>query len=89
MSEPENIKLLPCPFCGKGDAAKFLSAAEMIMEIGPDIDLDVEDECVEGFFVCCDGSNRGPGGCGSSGPWGSTVEEAAEGWNRRPANTKP
>ena len=65
-------KLKPCPFCGKKDIAVYSDA-----EIN---ESDNEPKC---YAVCCDVNN---GGCGATGGYKKTREEAAENWNKRTEN---
>lgn len=61
--------ILPCPFCG---SARF-----------PTITAWVEDPGF-GYTICCDASGwSDTKGCGASGGWGETPEDAIEAWNRR------
>lgn len=63
--------ILPCPFCGSARR--------------PTITAWVEDPGF-GYTICCDASGwSGTGGCGASGGWGETPEEAIDAWNRRAA----
>lgn len=68
-------ELKPCPFCKSSTAPKISSCIDM-------------EECAnyeacesDGVFcVCCDWNN---GGCGASGGFRFTEEEAIEAWNTR------
>lgn len=77
MSE---IKLKPCPFCGRETTPEICTLAE--------IACHDEDEATEfeqtHFAVAC---NYSRGGCGAStGGICEMEEEAAEAWNRRAGN---
>lgn len=70
-------ELSPCPFCGRTDTVAFTTAREME-------DCKRADTCqlhdCESVTVVCDFTI---GGCGASGRYARTEEEAAEAWNRR------
>jgi Lar family restriction alleviation protein len=67
-------KLKPCPFCGK-EVAVFTTCKE-------------EEDCAK-FEVCedvgylCIVCDFNKGGCGASGGYHETREEAIDAWNRR------
>ena len=63
-------KLKPCPFCRKSDSVAVYSAAEISKDPN-------ELEC---YAVCCDIEK---GGCGATGGYKDTPEEASENWNQR------
>lgn len=84
MSE---IKLLPCPFCGKSavvmsDVADCEMCGNFESDECPEYRKPEKDGCMQ--IVVCD---VGKGGCGASGGWRLGREAAAEVWNRRAANT--
>ena len=66
----------PCPFCGNVRAVKCLTADQ--------IDSRYED-CPSFYAVVCDYSE---GGCGATGGYRDTPEEAVDTWNRR-TNAEP
>ena len=74
-----------CPFCGKSDTLTIGKASDAFSE---------PDECgdpspymhTEAYAVVCDASKPdGPGGCGASGGYKLTEDEAIAAWNRRAA----
>ena len=74
-----------CPFCGKSDTLTIGKASDAFSE---------PDECgdpspymhTETYAVVCDASKPdGPGGCGASGGYKLTEDEAIAAWNRRAA----
>lgn len=71
-----------CPFCGKGNALKLMTAQELAQQ---DSDYDGEFwEHSESWAVFCDASRpHGAGGCGGSGGFFPTMRDAVEAWNRR------
>lgn len=75
------VTLLPCPFCGRSDTTRYGRSSEFHE------DCDGGDGGNDDYFaVFCDASEpRGLGGCGASGGFAKTYEEAAGRWNRRPA----
>lgn len=74
MTEP-TIDLLPCPFCNKPDTAKVSSSFDI---------YDDDQGNGECWAVFCDASNpNGRGGCGASGGFKPTQDEAIEAWNKR------
>ncbi len=78
MSEAKP-ELLPCPFCGKTHTLIVGAASEMWDE-----DQNGPFPHTETYAVFCDASTDGKkGGCGGSGGYFLTKEEAAEAWNRR------
>lgn len=70
-------KLRECPFCGRSDTVTLMTAREME-------DCKSSGTCqlrdCESVTVVCDFTQ---GGCGASGRYARTEEEAAECWNRR------
>lgn len=73
-----NVALAPCPFCGGSTT--------------PKLKLWDGDPPMPGFYVVCDaaGWEGKPGrGCGCSGAYGETKEEAVAAWNRRAAPALP
>jgi hypothetical protein len=82
MKQPD-IALQPCPHCGSASAPMFWSNRERMD--------DYECDCTEAdagndkaCAVVCDASTGGRGGCGASGGFRPTEQEAADAWNRRP-----
>lgn len=66
-------KLLPCPFCGKTNALKFVNDFELI-----------DNPHAAGYLrIVCSSSY---GGCGAAGGFGETEDEAIKAWNRRATN---
>lgn len=67
----EDVKLLPCPFCG-----------EDVAEVGDYNNIhDIDDEdSDEGYTVVCTFSK---GGCGASTGWAESAAVAVALWNRR------
>ena len=88
MNVMNDLKLLPCPFCGKETAV--LSTARELEECKK---FESEEcECYDPFDdfklchlirVVCDYTQ---GGCGSTGAYDTTEEGAVEKWNRRVLN---
>ena len=69
------LELLPCPFCGKNATGRVSSSYDI---------FDHDDGSGENFAVFCDASNpHGLGGCGASGGFFDTKEQAISAWNRR------
>lgn len=72
-------ELRSCPFCGKSDTLKRCRASEIFG--------DEDDEPYphsESYAVVCSAEKpNGPGGCGSSGGYFPTQEEADTAWNTR------
>ena len=72
MSE---IKLKPCPFCGKTNTLMITSCAE-IEEC-----KNFEECSLDGYkIICCDVST---GGCGACSGYATDEALAIEKWNRR------
>ena len=74
-----------CPFCGKSETLTIGKASDAFSE--PD---DCGDPMpymhTESYAVTCDASKPdGPGGCGASGGYKLTEDEAIAAWNRRAA----
>lgn len=68
-------ELLPCPFCGKPETVTVLSSFDLYD------DDSGNEEC---FAVLCDaGKPGGKGGCGASGGFYPSRQEATAAWNRR------
>jgi hypothetical protein len=79
MSEAIKHSLQPCPFCGKTHTLIVGAASETweADEHGP-------YPHTETYAVFCDASSEGrKGGCGGSGGYFATKEDAIEAWNRR------
>lgn len=75
----EEIKLKPCPFCGR--VKPFLGRLTEIETVDanhPDYDLLNEQ-----FAVVCDAQN---GGCGTTSGFFASKNKACEAWNRRAEN---
>ena len=77
MTKPHELK--PCPHCGSATAPMFWSYGEMMDTYDVELELDHS----ESFCVVCDASTGGRGGCGASGGFMPTKEEAVAAWNRR------
>lgn len=82
MTDRELLKhAQPCPFCGKSNALKIMTAQELAEEGDDDPEPWVHSEA---WAVLCDGSKpNGPGGCGASAGFFPTVEQALQHWNVR------
>lgn len=77
----EEHKLENCPFCGKADTLRLTTAEELANE-GEDDPAPWEHS--PSWTVICDAARpRGPGGCGASGGFMPSEEEAIAAWNRR------
>ena len=63
-------KLKPCPFCGKTEPVAVFTANEICGSMNEP----------ENYAVCCDAEN---GGCGATGGYGITEEEAVKNWEQR------
>ena len=76
--------LLPCPFCGKAGPVELVDADTFRCL------LPFDDEASSPplyWAVFCDaGKPRGMGGCGASGGFAATKEDAARRWNTRTPN---
>lgn len=88
MTAPDNLPplpaLLPCPFCGLTHTLLPVTA-QQIEEEGEDDPppwMHSESWCV----VCDARRPEGPGGCGATGGFYPTAQEAIEAWNRRAYN---
>lgn len=69
---------LPCPFCGKQHTLQVISGQELM---GEDQEFWQHSES---FGVVCDASTPdGKGGCGATGGFKPTEDEAIEAWNTR------
>lgn len=66
-------KLLPCPFCGKTNALKFVEDFEIIA---------IPYSAGHLRIVC----SSSYGGCGAAGGFRESADEAIEAWNRRANN---
>jgi hypothetical protein len=69
MSEHKN-----CPHCGKVEALEIASDHEMLLEMG------IEPDSENAFAINC---NINRDGCGATGGFRKTIEEAWEAWDRR------
>ena len=73
-------EVLPCPFCGKQHTLQVISGQELM---GEDQEFWQHSES---FGVVCDASTPdGKGGCGATGGFKPTEDEAIEAWNTRTA----
>lgn len=68
----KRFQLEPCPHCGKGDALEILTAEEV-----NECDVCSTDDS---YAVFCSVLSQG---CGASGGFSGSPEEAADIWNRR------
>lgn len=68
------IKLKPCPFCGNGKI-EILSEPE-----------ELDDINYSQFVACCSVLANG---CGATGGFAGTEQEAADKWNRRADTNDP
>lgn len=87
MSAPltTELRLAPCPFCGKLETVKLTDSSEYHM-IDCECQQDYDAENDRSYAVVCDASKpKGPGGCGASGGFAPTRELAVERWNLRSA----
>lgn len=78
-----NIKLIPCPFCGWGKTVEFTDALEMESckkALDKDCCCDYEPNGCQMVAVVC---NVNKGGCGASSGYAGSYEEAAKKWNSR------
>jgi len=76
MKQP-SIQIRQCPFCGSKTAPMFWTSEEQFEDM-----WDGSNEL--SYQVVCDASSpNGRLGCGGAGGFRSTVELAAEVWNRR------
>lgn len=72
------MKLKPCPFCGK-ETTDIVDCSETTCAFA--IDCFCAETCLNKMYaVVC---NRTKGGCGATGGYYRTKEEAIEAWNRR------
>jgi len=71
---------LPCPFCGNERAPRIVSSEELHREDGDDSPWPHSDS----WAVICDAARPGGrGGCGASGGFFPTQQQAADKWNKR------
>ena len=81
--EPMDIRLLPCPFCGKTESLMFTDAKELEgckkFEDDSCPCYEEEPKCFCRAIVC----SVSKGGCGASSGYATTVERVLEKWNRR------
>ena len=78
-----NIKLIPCPFCGKVKPLEFSDAAEFEdckKALDTDCCCDYEPNGCSMVAVVC---NVNKGGCGASSGYARSYEKAAKKWNAR------
>jgi len=82
-AQSEDLKLLPCPFCGSTDAPELFTARQISQH---DCDAICECSCHDceelNFAVCCAVESSG---CGAAGGFEIRKDRAAERWNRRSA----
>ncbi len=70
----------PCPCCGKQETVKIVRSSD-----DENFDFSHDDY----YAIFCDASKPfGPSGCGASGGYRATLDEAIEVWNRRPSAPK-
>lgn len=80
--EKSKIDLLPCPFCGKSDTVKIMTAAECLC-----LDDPTEWDKTH-YVVACDKAIED--GCGASTGFDhESPEKAAEAWNTRASGLIP
>lgn len=77
------MKLKSCPHCGK-EAARFTDCTESVCS-GHSCEYIATCRCMT-FAIVCD---RHHGGCGATGGYYRTKEEAIEAWNRRVNDDRP
>lgn len=68
-----------CPFCGRADTLRVVTAAELLSEDGEDM---LFYGLPPSFAVVCDAAN-GAGGCGAAGGFRRTRESALDAWRSR------
>ncbi len=86
-SQRAQYGLKPCPFCGNLAALKLTTAQELEEEGDDDPGYW---EHSDSWAVICDASRpNGPGGCGASGGFFPSEEEAMTAWNRRASDPAP
>lgn len=64
------LNTIPCPFCGETEHLRIDDASE-------------KDSCCTGLGVICDATK---GGCGATGGYAPTKEEAVTKWEKRKKN---
>ena len=70
-------ELRECPCCGKTDTVGLTDCHEL---------QECKNfECCESYGYVCIVCDVNKGGCGASGGYAQTADEAAQKWNRRPA----
>ena len=83
---PVRGDLLPCPFCGQESAVELIDS-DTFREMQP-WEEDDEGNMIY-WSVMCDASKpNGKGGCGASGGFMPTKEQAIERWNIRAPNAE-
>jgi len=81
IKTPTDAELLPCPFCGKTHTLIVGAASEAW-----DADENGPYPHTETYAIFCDAStDGGKGGCGGSGGYFVTKEDAIDAWNHRAA----
>jgi hypothetical protein len=70
-----------CPFCGKWQTLKLTTAQELAVEGEDEPEPWIHSDS---WAVICDASRpKGPGGCGASGGFFPSDDQAVAAWNRR------
>jgi Restriction alleviation protein Lar len=78
---PHAEALKPCPFCGATKPLHVTSAAALNCEDEEEFNSWPHSDS---YAVMCDATKpRGPGGCGASGGFFPTEDDAIAAWNKR------
>ena len=77
---------LPCPFCGKAETVEVVDS-DTFSNLLP-WDDDALGNPLYWAVICSAGHPDGKGGCGASGGFYMTKDEAIRRWNIRTPNTK-